>query len=164
MEGKNINENVLLHIRYDLLGRMLLVLFSLFGLYIGLFFVIADNTNILLKVIGVLIFLQSLWLFFDVLFFKEMKITKTKIEKIWLFGKLSVPIKKIDYAYRSFYKINRGKIVFRSSQSIKRNFYLHNCMAIHLVGVSNYKQVLLEIKKVFINLSIIKGDEYEWNN
>jgi len=57
IEEKNINENILLYIRYSLLGRILLVLFSLFGLYAGLFFVLVDNTNIFLKGIGVLIFL-----------------------------------------------------------------------------------------------------------
>lgn len=155
------NEDVLLSIKYNLLGRTLLILLSLFGLFVSIFFLIAGDTNILLKIIGILILIQSLWLFFDVLFFKEMKITKEAITKVWSFGKISIPIKEIDYVYRSFYKINRGKIVF---QSKKRNFFLHNFMAIHLLGVSNYRQIMLEMKKIFINLNIIKGDEYEWNN
>lgn len=160
---KYIDEKVLLNIQYSLFGKTLLVLFSLFGLLVAILLQISENTYILLKVFGFLIFIQSLWLFLDVLLFKEMKITKDMVTKIWLLGEISIPVNKINYAYRSFYKLNRGKIVFQSFQSKKRNFFLHNIMAIHLLGLSNYEQTLLNMKKVFTKLNIIKGDENEWN-
>ena len=156
-------EEVLLSIKYNLLGRLLLILFSWFGLAVSIFLIVANDINILLKIIAILILVQNLWLFFDVLFFKEMKITKKTVAKVWLFGKLSVPVKEIDYAYRSFYTINRGKLVFQSFKSKKKNFFFYNCMAVHLLGISNYKQVMLQIKKILIEKNIIKGDEYEWN-
>ena len=164
MEEDKNNQRVLFTIQYCLFGRILLIIFSLFGLFAGLMFMIANKTNMLLQIIGAIIFAQSLWLFIDVLFFKKVKITKNTIEKIWLFGKASIPVEKIDYAYRSFYKINRGKMVFRSFKSKKRNFFFYNVMAIHLLGISNYEQTLSKMKKVFKDLNIIKGDEYEWNN
>ena len=162
-EGKN-NQKVLFTIQYCLFGRILLIIFSLFGLFAGLLFMIANNTNMLLQIIGAIIFAQSLWLFIDVLFFKKVKITKNTIEKIWLFGKASISVENIDFAYRSFYMINRGKMVFRSFKSKKRNFFFYNVMAIHLLGISNYAQTLSKMKKVFKDLNIIKGDEHEWNN
>jgi len=164
MEEDKNNQRVLFTIQYCLFGRILLIIFSLFGLFAGLMFMIANKTNMLLQIIGAIIFAQSLWLFIDVLFFKKVKITKNTIEKIWLFGKASIPVEKIDYAYRSFYMINRGKMVFRSFKSKKRNFFFYNVMAIHLLGISNYEQTLSKMKKVFKDLNIIKGDEYEWNN
>jgi len=164
MEEDKNNQRVLFTIQYCLFGRILLIIFSLFGLFAGLMFMIANKTNMLLQIIGAIIFAQSLWLFIDVLLFKKVKITKNTIEKIWLFGKASIPVEKIDYAYRSFYKINRGKMVFRSFKSKKRNFFFYNVMAIHLLGISNYEQTLSKMKKVFKDLNIIKGDEYEWNN
>ena len=161
-KSKN-DKQILLIIQYCLFGRILLILFSLIGLFAGLLFTIANNTNILLQIMGAMIFIQSLWLFIDVLFFKKIKITNNTIEKIWLFGKASIPVENIDYAYRSFYKISRGRMVFRSFKSRKRNFFFYNIMAIHLLGISNYEQTLSKMKKAFKALNIIKGDEYEWN-
>jgi purine-cytosine permease-like protein len=140
--------------------RIILLLFALLGVLIGLMFIIANNTNLFLQVLGVLISVQSTVLLLDVLFFKRFEISKTEIRKVWLFGEISVPIGEIDYAYRSSYKINRGRIVF---QYKKKNFFLYHLITIHLLGVSNYQQTIQEIKKVFIKLNIIKGDEYEWN-
>jgi hypothetical protein len=153
------NEDVLLLIKYNLLGRILLILFSWFGLAVSIF-LIAENVNILFKIIAILIFIQSLWLFFDVCFFKEIKITTKVITKVWLFGRVSVPIKEIDYVYRSFYKINHGKIVF---QSKSRTFFIYNFMSIYLLGISDYQQVILQMKEVFKKLNLLAGDEYEWN-
>ena len=161
-------ENVLLRITYGPIGKITLILFSIFGMFIGLLLMVMEYDsaflNILFMFFGILIFLQNLLIFIDVLFFKYFQIRRNSIEKRWLLGKIEISIKDINYAYRSFYKISRGKIVFRNFNSKIKDLFLYHIMSIHLLGISDYKKIIKKLKKVLIKTKIIEGGEYEWNN
>ena len=154
-------ENVLLRITYDPIGKITLILFSIFGMFIGLLLMVMEYDsaflNILFMFFGILIFLQNLLLFIDVLFFKYFQITRNSIEKRWLLGKIEIPIEDINYAYRSFYQISRGKIVFRNFNSKIKDIFLYHAMAIHLLGINSYKKIFMKLKQSLVKTKIIKA-------
>ncbi len=154
-----MKDKILLTIKYNFFGKLLLIIFSLFGMFIGSIFIIAINNNIFFITLGCLIVLYCLIMFSDILFFKRMDITDKYIIKNWLFGKYYLPINDA-YVSKTSYQINRGTIRFKS----KNNRFLSFILPIYLLALSDYEKSMLKIKKVFINLELLKGDEYEWNN
>ncbi|GGD43015.1 hypothetical protein GCM10012288_16630 [Malaciobacter pacificus] len=152
-------EEILLEIEYDFYKKSLLLLFALIGILIGCIFFVGSDKNIFLKILGIFICIYALFLFFDVLLFKKLLITRTEIKKIWIFGEIKLLVAEA-IVFRSSYKLNKGTIHFRS----KSNRFLSYILQIRLFALKNYKKKYEQIKKILIETKILKGDEYEWNN
>lgn len=152
-------EEVLLKITYSILGRLMLLVFSLFGIFSGSIFVMAFNTNILLIILGGLIEVYSIIMFIDLLFFDKFEITKYHLTKRWLFWKYSLAVDDA-IVYKTSYLINRGAIRFKT----KNNHFLWFILPIYLLAVDDYKITMEKLKTVFLEINLLKGDEYEWYN
>lgn len=123
------NVETLIVIKYSILGRLMLLLFSAFGIFIGSMFLVASNTNIFLIILGVLIDVYSIIMFFDLVLFKQFEITKHHLVKKWLIGKYSLSVDDA-IVYKTSYKITRGAIRFKS----KNNHFLSFIFPIYIMA------------------------------
>jgi len=150
--------NIRITLKYSPLMRLVVLLFFLFGMLIGIMFLMAEGSSFFLKFFGISILVYSILMFCDVLLFVEMKIYDSKINKIWLIGTYSLEVKDAKVNKFSYKGVTRGYIRFYS----KSNYFISFMMTIHLLALEDYELQFEKLKATLKKIQLLKGDEHEW--
>jgi hypothetical protein len=148
--------NLLLSIKYDLLGRLWSFIFWTISMLIGGMFVFLGLMEKLLFLIGIFVFIFSLVKLIDVVFFEKMEFFENRIVKKWkLFGSNELEIKSL--------KTNKGNGIFGGTLVFwKDGSRMKHIMLFGLDLLPIASDDIVEIKNVLIKLNVIKGDENDW--
>ena len=148
------NETPLVIIKYDLLGRLLALLFRLFGIYAGALIIVAD-LFLFMNVIGWLIFFVFMGRFMDILFFDRALLTRRYFMKKWYFlGFMKLDIGKLQ-CKKSASKFG-GTLLFDEKGERGQNLLFN----VDLLPIKREK--LREVKEVLIALDVISKDDCSW--
>lgn len=149
------DEEILLEIKYGFLGRCIALLLRIFGIYIGIFFLMAFQSYIV-KIIAIFCIVFCILDFLNILFFRKLFFCTNYVLKESILKKsyLNYSIAEVMVSKGYF----GGTLMFwKKHQRIKTilNFNFD------LLPITN--QEFKRIKQILIDKKVIKGDEYEWN-
>ncbi len=149
---------ILLTIKYDLLGKIFALLFRTFGFLIGLFLLFPNNYIVTL--IGIIFVVLAFVDFFNILFFDSLTFYNDKIvKKTNIFGKRNQ--RSLDYLKMDTSVSKRffgGSLMFWEKENRFKTYWF---FIFDLLPISNNE--FKKIRKILINKNIIDGD-FEWNS
>ena len=148
---------ILLTIKYDLLGKIFALLFRIFGFLIGLFLLFPNNYFV--NLIGIIFALLSFLDFFNILFFESLTFYNDKItRKTNIFGRRNQ--QSLDYFKMNTSVSKRffgGSLMFWEKGNRFKTYWF---FIFDLLPISNNE--FKKIRKILIDKDIINGD-FGWN-
>ncbi len=155
IDGKEI----LLEIEYGFYGRIFALGFRIFGILIGLFFVLMFQ-NYIVKIISMIVIVFFILDFLGIFLFERLVFTNDRACLIYKYF-----LKSKFFDYKSF-KVTKSNGTIFGGGSIsfynKEKKHLNIFEKIDMLCISN--ETIEQLKKYLINKKILKGDEYEWIN
>lgn len=149
-------ENLLLEIKYDSVGRIWSSIFWIISMSLGGMFIFLGMIEKFLLIIGLFVLPISFIKLIDVIFFKKMEFFEKRVVKTWrLFGSGELEILSL--------KANKGNGIFGGTLLFWKDGHRMKYIlffSLDLLPITNYQ--ISEIKKVLIKLNVIKGDENDW--
>lgn len=146
-------------IEYSLFSQIIILVFRLFGVFLGYFFLLSDN--IFLILIGVIFLSLGAMGFLLNIMFQRMIFYSDRLETKWnIFGfKFSKQLLYVNTEVMRSNSVFGGTIMFWEKGLRWKTAYF---FIIDLLPLNQEK--LKNIKSILIKNKIIKGDENEWIN